>query len=60
MGDHLGDLDGYPAGVSNAHSHFHPTVIRCPYCNAAIEITDECPECDHELTEADLETADHA
>jgi hypothetical protein len=44
MGLGLGDLDGYPVGVSNAHPHFHDEQIECPSCGetTVVGLTCEC------------------
>jgi hypothetical protein len=40
----LGEQDGYPVGVSNAHPHFHEPDPVYP---------DECQACDHNVVDED-------
>lgn len=63
MGLGLGDLDGYPPGVSNAHRHFNPEQIECPACDRITVVGPECEHCgtaldDDAVRDALLEDSD--
>jgi predicted nucleic acid-binding Zn ribbon protein len=66
MGMRLGELDGYPVGVSNAHPHFHQDAAHdvCPICGAPVDDSIWCEECgavlDPEEAAAEERFADEA
>jgi len=45
----LGQLDGYPAGVSNSDPHFHDATTECHLCGATVRVDEECESCGADL-----------
>lgn len=46
MGERLGQMDGYPAGVSNSDPHFHEDDVPCLCDHMPVDHVDEDGECE--------------